>query len=93
VTVRIARAPSKCTRRFAPGDARRVPKDLTILSGYYVGCPGCGRAVSISITAATIVEEGMDVGETPAVSISPVTCDRCGVHFRVDRDEVVTLGS
>jgi transcription elongation factor Elf1 len=62
------------------------------LSGYHIGCPACGRTVSISITATPIVEEGMDVGEAPMVSISPVQCERCGVRFKITRDEVVILG-
>ena len=91
--MRLRRCPTKCTRKIVAGDARRVPaRDLSILSGYYLGCPGCGRAVSVSATATAMREAGMDVGETPELTVAPTACDRCGVRFRVDRDEVVTLG-
>ncbi len=92
MTVRLRRVPTKCVRKLSAGEAKRVPRDLTRLSGYHIGCPGCSRPQAISIASTPILEEEGPGDGPPIVTIDPVVCDRCGVRFRVVRDEVVILG-
>lgn len=87
--MRIERCPTKCAAKLGRGECKRVPRGALYLIGYYLGCPACGFAQAIRTEDASIVETGMDVGETPELSISLVTCSRCGKAFRVDRDEVL----
>jgi hypothetical protein len=87
--VRVKRCYMKCALRLAACEVKRIPvKNLLILSGYYVGCPACGRSMTVSTTRAPIVEEGLDPGETPLLSLGPVPCESCGVVFKILRDEV-----
>ena len=89
MSMRLRRCPNTCTRKLTHGEAKRVPRDLLRLSGYHVGCPGCGRPQAISVTSTPMLEESP--GEL--LSTEAVVCDACGVRFRIVRDEVVTLGS
>lgn len=86
----ILRVPSKCVARLAAGEVKRIPvSNPTYLAGYYIGCPSCGRPQAIPTANAQFHEEGLDVGDTPVLSMSKVECDRCHVCFSIERDEVI----
>jgi hypothetical protein len=89
--MRLERCPNKCTAKLRAGECKRVPRNsVGYLAGYYIGCPGCGLPQAVRPEDATIVEEGMDVGETPRLSVSAVRCSRCSVVYRIDGDEITT---
>jgi hypothetical protein len=90
--MRLARCPSKCTAKLRSGECKRVPQNVAVyLAGYYVGCPGCGFPQAVRVEDATIAEEGMDVGEVPRLTVSPVRCSRCEVLYRIDSDEITIV--
>lgn len=69
---------------------KRAPaRSLFYLVGYYIGCPVCGLTQCFPSGDVKFVEEGMDVGEVPVLSMTSGTCGRCHSVFRIDRDEIV----
>lgn len=89
--MRLVRCPTKCTAKLRAGECKRIPRDAAYLAGYYVGCPVCGMPQAIRPEDATILEEGLDPGETPRLTVSAVTCSRCASVFRIDADEVLVM--
>lgn len=85
--MRLVRCQDKCVAKLRAGECKRAPRGVGRLFGYYVGCPACGLAQPIVVGEVSIVEEGMEVGETPRLTIAAVTCGRCGCVFEIDRDE------
>jgi hypothetical protein len=86
--VRLSRCPKTCASKLRAGEAKRIPTGALQLAGYYLGCPACGFPRACSVTEVDFVETGMDVGETPGLTMGEVRCDRCGVFFRVVEDEI-----
>lgn len=90
--MRLVRCPDKCIAKLGRGEAKRVPSRSTFyLAGYYIGCPFCGLPQTIRSCDAAFIESGFDVGETPAMNMSPVRCDRCGGSYRIEQDEIVVV--
>lgn len=80
--MRVVRCPTKCSRKLAAGEIRRVPAPPGYLAGYHVGCPGCGVPTGHSAVDVTFSEEG------ESLSMTDWTCTHCGVRFFIEKDEI-----